>query len=252
MQALALLVHVALRALPSPVVFLEFEDECTSALRDTVSLWCEPHPTLFAPMIASQRELSWRHGQLSACAHNRGCLIPQWLLQVRELMEGEPGMGHSRQAMRMVASLCSLVLRALRGCDHPAVLGDLAMLTSHPQHAALTHLSFVCVEQHTASFDPAMTAADLLRLSSLLQLHLASQLIKKGAEGQMLSQLEGTALAAVRQLRGMGAGRDAASLHRRTSDVLSGAHKLQEALPEQRAALRLATADKGEAAACTA
>lgn len=160
-------------------------------------------------------------------------------------------MDRSRNALHMLARVCNMAVLALHGFHLHAVLQDVALLTSQPQQAARTQLCFEGVEERTASFDPAVTAADLWRLCSLLQLHSAHQLIKQGPQGQMLSQLEGTALGAVRQLRRMSAGRDAAFLHRRASDVLSGAHKLQEALPEQRAALRLATADKGEAAACT-
>ena len=54
----------------------------------------------------------------------------------------------------------------------------------------------------------------------------------------MLNMLEGTAQRAIRNLRTLGTGSDAAFLHRRTGDVLVGAGKLREALPELRTALR--------------
>ena len=155
----------------------------------------------------------------------------------------------------MLARLGNSVLTAVAGIEPgcagylPSILGDVAHMRRTPAQAAHTQACFRDVQRHTAGWAPAVSAADLQQLSGLLEQFAAYELIKRGPEGPALPALVGTALGALGALRTLGAAPDAAFLNRRTSDVLSLAGRPQEALPRQRAALRVARAGKGAAGA---
>lgn len=178
-------------------------------------------------------------------------------LQVDELSGSGPSSVAVEPSTRTLARACLSVMCVVlgtTGCPDSlrTTLQNMEAVRSHPGHAVVKQALFQRAEQHTAALNPPVTAADLQQLDGLLELQAAHRLIQMGGERQQLNKLKDTALRAIQRLRALGAGSNAAFLHRRASDVLAGAGKLREALPESRAALRLATAEKGEGAACSA
>ncbi|KAI7840036.1 hypothetical protein COHA_006242 [Chlorella ohadii] len=172
---------------------------------------------------------------------------------VDELSGSGPSSVAVEPSTRTLARACLSVMCVVlgtTGCPDSlrTTLQNMEAVRSHPGHAVVKQALFQRAEQHTAALNPPVTAADLQQLDGLLELQAAHRLIQMGGERQQLNKLKDTALRAIQRLRALGAGSNAAFLHRRASDVLAGAGKLREALPESRAALRLATAEKAHVA----